>query len=114
MKTKKHTPGPWKYQCVNAGNIGSKDAVTVEANDGHIALIKRIMQENGRDTFGHVVKVRRNLLEVKANARLIAAAPDLLEAVKGCDAWLGGIPKERMPGFVAQLRAAIAKAEGAS
>ena len=114
-KTQKHTPGPWRYQCRNSGNIGSKDAVTVEADSGHIALIKRIMQENGRNTFGSVVKVRRNLQEVKANACLIAAAPDQNTILKALlEFWDNGTPIHPGAEIVDEVRAVVRKAKGAS
>ena len=111
-KTRAHTPGPWHYQCTNAGNIGSKDKVRVEAADGHVAIACRIKRTE-QNTFGNV-GVRRNLAEVKANARLIAAAPDLLEAAMEIDQkrWQDKdgniiIPIEA----VKLIRAAILKAE---
>jgi len=110
-----HTPGPWKYQCENHGDIGSRDKVTIEADNGHIALIKRITQENGRDTFGRIVKVRRNLQEVKANACLIAAAPDLLKAAEKIMAALPlDIEFKDLLDAAHKTKAAIRKARGES
>ncbi len=109
-----HTPGPWRYQVSNAGEIGAKDKVTVEGPGGHIALVKRQMQENGRDTFGKPVIVRRNLLEVKANANLIASAPELLSAAKEAVITLENYKEdgdEAALGTLKMLRAVIAKAE---
>ena len=102
-----HTPGPWRYECTNAG-------VRVEATDGHIAIACRIMQNNWRNTFGKELNVHRNLQEVKANARLIAAAPELLEAARAaaghvCTAFECGEDRHACPPQ-AFLRAAIAKA----
>lgn len=86
----KHTPGPWKHE-----RVGKTGNVYVRCSDG--------FQPN--DLF-------RSDEERLANARLIAAAPDLLEAAKHlscCD-----FPDEvdfRCDGCNA-ARAAIAKAEG--
>ncbi len=104
-KTTTHTPGPWTYSVTNEGNIGSKDKVRVEGPDGHIAIACRIMKSE-RNTFGPV-GVHRNLPEVKANARLIAAAPELLAALTALVLY----QSEKSPAFI-QAQAAIAKAEG--
>lgn len=115
MKTKtQHTPGPWKYEVTNDGNIGSKDKVRVEASDGHIAIACRSKRIE-RNTFGPV-SVPRGLPEVKANAILIAAAPELLEAAKIIQGRYdsGESLTESLLPYLAsgRLRGAIAKAEG--
>jgi len=114
-----HTPGPWTSEVTNAGEIGSKDKVRVEAADGHIAIICRIQQNNARNTFGKELNVHRNLQEVKANARLIAAAPDLLSLLDTIAGELGawrcsGDPRPATWADVRirRIHAAIAKAKG--
>ena len=94
----KHTPGPWLARCPY-----------ISAGIWEIALMT---QPDHKDL--HQVK------EWAANARLIAAAPDLLEAIQllaGCIV-MGGDPYEGLgpskPGTspIAKARAAIAKAKG--
>lgn len=90
MSEQKHTPGPWAYR------IGQHHTDFILSN-------------------GSVIEVEWRIAE--ANARLIAAAPDLLEALRdlveatsGGDMGMGTaifFPRE----FDA-ARAAIAKAEG--
>lgn len=90
----KHTPGPWRY----LGRVSISDGVdwpTVECG------FKRFIQPEGRDQD-----------ECEANAHLIAAAPDLLEAAKiqqqcgkplqvnmydedGCEGWIWSHPDGR-------------------
>ena len=53
---------------------------------------------------------RRDFDEVIANARLIAAAPELLEACKKAEGWLSGWASAEP--YIDVLRAAIAKATG--
>lgn len=48
--------------------------------------------------------------EVEANARLIAAAPELYEALEGANGWLEGAPAEVQH----RIDAALAKARGGS
>jgi len=62
MTQGKHTPGPWK--------VDSGEALKVRNNSGSIATI---MQTH--------LTGRRSNDETMANARLIAAAPDMLEAL---------------------------------
>lgn len=107
MSEKKHTPGPWEI----------KDGRYIDSPSGWIADVLsypayRAATDNDSE-------------EQKANARLIAAAPDLLEALKACElamdtAALHGLPQELPPTYRDSwadahiaARAAIAKAESA-
>ena len=87
----KHTPGPWNYDrsgyslYVNSG----RELVTALSMDG------------------------KRLETSEANARLIAAAPDLLEALKSVIAWLDASDESAFSDSqLALARAAIAKATG--
>jgi hypothetical protein len=104
-----HTPGPWTVDnCgrdVRAGGVGGL----------FVARIYAVPQEDNPSGYGD---------EQFANARLIAAAPDMLQALKAIRKWLmdGDTPAELLkPGefwndaFVKANNAAIAaiaKAEG--
>lgn len=100
MSEGKHTPRPW--------TVLSDEAVTVrDAKDGSVATIGWLT--------GRGVGPRRSSAEVHANARLIAAAPDLYEALKfllahckGMDRFEGNPINQAM----ADARAALAKAQG--
>lgn len=92
----KHTPGPWKVidRALNGG-----EGVSIEAENG----------------YTEVCKVNKSYHSRTANARLIAAAPELLEALKEAENWLAEYedgPDSGLQGLLAQARAAIAKAEG--
>jgi hypothetical protein len=94
----KHTRGPWHVRDFD-GSIGSIDA----AGDMPVA---QAMQTRP-------IRIEPNQDERRANARLIAAAPDLLEACKVASALLKGLPRSLGYDFDArQLDAAIAKATG--
>jgi hypothetical protein len=90
-ETTHHTPGPWSFHPTEGANFS-------------------IGISGGR----HVADCSRNANipteEKAANARLIAAAPDLLEAAKAAvENWNHGQPRA----FVREtLLAAIAKAQG--
>lgn len=104
-----HTPGPW--QAVKDQFGGTVGATRIDAANGHAVAYARERGPNGHDG--------------EANARLIAAAPELLEALKelarlvhqnnalqhagievSADAW------GQMYQVTNEARAAIAKAEG--
>lgn len=92
--TAKHTPGPWTPE------FGEAYRVRAQQDGGQVAIM---MNLKGR----HGLAGRRNGDEVAANARLIAAAPELLDALEliantGMDA------RQCM----LTARAAIAKATG--
>lgn len=91
----KHTPGPWE--------VRHDDAEKVEANDGEGVAVM---------SGGH-----RGTVERAANARLIAAAPELLAALRIIAEWdPAASPNE--PGGMSIMdaidiaQAAIRKAEG--
>lgn len=90
-----HTPGPWtaheetKYR---------RAEVTHNERGDPIA-----------EVFGPSADQRQ------ANARLIAAAPEMLTALRDAENWLGELdagPDTGAQALIAELRAAIAKAEG--
>jgi hypothetical protein len=91
-----HTPAPW--------------ATTRYSND--FGVYPENEQRRGQD----VALVRGDDSEAEANARLIAAAPDLLEACQWAMGFLTGVKcdnEEQRRGLFDKLSAAIAKAEGA-
>lgn len=97
-----HTPGPWKIEAPYLSEVQTEQNETV-ASCWY------------RDAEGVDIQVRGvvgcSLEESAANARLIAAAPDLLEA--GKRALRGDGYEYTLPDSVRSvLRAAIAEAEG--
>ena len=79
----KHTPGPWTYEQI------SNNAYVIDENGSAVMLYR-----NPDD-------------EMKANASLIAAAPELLEALE----WAVDNPHDDAY-WISQARAAIRKAKG--
>ena len=91
-----HTPGPWHASSTHLGA-----AFDIGAEDGSSVALVHGFLENGAKEF-------------RANARLIAAAPDLLKAAK---ALLARWPTDQHEGSPLKdeadaLRAAVLKAEG--
>ena len=90
METK-HTPGPW--YAVDGNKHRDFNQIAIRASG--------LRRKTGGDvSVCHVERFN------EANARLIAAAPELLQALKAC--WDLGIDEHLVP----MVRAAIAKAEG--
>lgn len=86
MSETKHTPGPW-----------------------HTAGDQGVQIRSQRDQIAKVWTMRGN--EWKANARLIAAAPDLLEALRAVDVLFGHLARDSTQRiWLDNARAAIAKA----
>jgi len=97
--THTHTSGPWQYVTGE-----DWDGATVQTQGGRI-----IACCDGCDIPGATKEPTTD--EAKANARLIAAAPEMLEALRElcADTYLADpINADRM----SKARAAIAKAEG--
>lgn len=105
----KHTPGPWVVE--NGLQVWKSGHNTVESP--RICTFKNAALPVEQISY----------VEMEANARLIAAAPDLLEALKEIEKWYDAIEnrpslcglghekygKEELPKII---RAAIAKAMG--
>lgn len=73
-----HTPGPWWADDSRYGTI------YIEAN---AVIDKRLLQE-----ICAVGPTESGREQQEANARLIAAAPDLLSAAEHAEAWIGDMP----------------------
>jgi hypothetical protein len=96
----KHTPGPWKYNSKLSGS---------ENHRGFYITANRGM------TIGELHPLDPDGDEGKANARLISAAPDLLESLKAilaCDGSRGIYDATKHIKEIQLAEIAIKKAEG--
>src|ERR1700728_954572 len=103
---KKHTKEPWEAHGTKTFGLSEIIAPNAEFHEGYlVASVNHMFFENGS-------KMKRLPREqVEANARLIAAAPDLLEACHKARALLAGsIAEEDQLIVEAALREAIRKA----
>lgn len=100
MKTT-HTPGPWHVIDHALPGINYEDRMIVDDCGNRIALVRG---------DGVAASIR------EANARIIAAAPDLLEACEAAlcvhDVFSTATTPRLLPEVADILRAAIAKAKG--
>jgi len=95
-QTALHTPGDW---------------VATSYEDGKIWLVEVCDIDDGEGTASTVASIEHEGEEGEANARLIAAAPDLLAALKEMSMhWPAQPPKSPAFGAYARACAAIAKA----
>lgn len=123
MSETKHTPGPWsvcgkgKCSCmtimcadypvakVTCGNWGD-DYPTVQLEGG--LLERKAVAVMEQITYGEVFKET-----AEANCHLIAAAPEMLAALKNCERTLQGKAQDpRDATLMGVLKYVIAKAEG--
>jgi hypothetical protein len=91
-----HMPGPWTYQVLNRDDRTSFMVSIVEGDPAKWQTIAECSFDAPR-----------------ANAGLIAAAPDLLAALERIDEHVTAFPKQELEAAcVNTVRAAIAKARG--
>lgn len=95
--TAKHTPGPWTPE------FGEAYRVRAQQDGGQVAIMMNLKGQHG-------LAGRRNGDEVAANARLIAAAPELLDALQAIIN--DGLHCDVVPHLHTKARAAIARATG--
>lgn len=107
-KARAISPGPWSYEDTHDASCGR--ACTPEGCfENHRSGLYRI---EGPDWYDYDV-VYPDVVCNEADARLIAAAPDLLAALKELlDQAVDDVDDRRLSPAVEQARAAIAKAEG--
>lgn len=96
-----HTPGPWRERAPNIDGEVDEHYREITAGVGHFP------DERGESGF------KLTSFISPADARLIAAAPDLLEALKDAANELWSVPAASTM-VLNKVRAAIAKAEGRS
>lgn len=94
-----HTPGAWEVRHNKNGTLG----IEAKEPDGTYCQPAKINGDPDDEFYGPATR---------ANARLIAAAPDLLEACRDLLMWMpcGEVPVEQAAAMQA-AEAAIAKAE---
>ena len=105
----KHTPAPWRVSN-ESPRIIKKDYRAIGSDAGFL-----IASTMGHDNSGFYASEQ----EADANARLIAAAPELYEsladALADYDNWVSdedNYPHEHLVAWAEKARAAIAKAKG--
>ena len=135
MSNTKHTPGPWRlthttpswgrshqyviwaempYQILQSGVGKSTPIGSIDMNDsyGHVWQFPT-------DAEGEMIKdesFNRSELPAEANAKLIAAAPELLEALKECEEYFDDVADvdydetEALPNKEMQLLVIVRKA----
>lgn len=125
-KVASHTPGPWaqhpytsttKGHCEATGHRPAFDYrdIVIGSGDTIVATVQSHTMPYPQCGYPGVSDEG----ELEANARLIAAAPELLATMKSCDEAFADWQVGQIPGrpddilaLVTRLRAAIAKAEG--
>lgn len=100
MSGVKHTPGRWTAHKTIEAHDGMPECWQIDAEHDAVCTTQFCYAPN-----------------TEANARLIASAPDLLEAAKNFIRWAeepadGSVGMAREQGWLEQARAAIARARG--
>lgn len=100
----KHTPGPWE---------AFRRSKRLHPNQWIIATLPTAHEQSLCTEEGDVAEGEDIFVActTEANARLIAAAPELLDASKWALEFLKGFPG-KLPPWGEALKAAVAKAEG--
>lgn len=112
MMTSKHTPGPWMI------DVGTRNQQFIRASRANgMRFIARMHPMGSRPAYHDGDETEEPTEEAKANARLIAAAPEMLEAleliVSAQDTGIIADPAGWTKAFDA-ASAAIAKANGSA
>ena len=99
-----HTPGPWRVCQMEVTNRGKMWGINGDEGTSGLSGDARLAE----------------VFSIEANAKLVAAAPELLAALKECVPWLESMPlatgdqllRDKAARDLYNAQAAIAKAEG--
>jgi hypothetical protein len=117
MSAAKHTPGPWDTDTTQCGSPLACTSIAVRGPDGFpLADVTLFWPRGCFEPYPEKNELDEG--EAQANARLIAAAPELLEALKlavqamraPMDEWKGEVERRALD----TANAAIAKATGSA
>lgn len=97
-----HTFGPWVAEC-DPSHFDTLSTVVAGAKRKSKGIERQMIVQVGGWA---------NWREQEANTRLIASAPELLEACMQAEAAIAGLDFDGCPEALAVIRAAIAKAQG--
>lgn len=119
QSTAQHTPGPWRISgsCFVKQSPDKKyfHELIVETHDAPSNRRPSIATVNARAYVDTPKQALRPDKEAEANARLIAAAPELLEELEQLVGFLDRYPHQLsvdISGYLDSSRAAIAKVKG--
>lgn len=110
MATTKHTPGPWSQGRTLRTN--QTQQWTPEQWQVNQAIERRLVFYRFTSADEGRSRILVAQCDREEDAHLIAAAPELLEALKGLVAWADDLRREDPAEDLRKARAAIAKAEG--
>jgi hypothetical protein len=102
----KHTPGPWAYELEYGPNITEPPRITTVARCANFVIGLPSDYPGGNYRDGDPSG------DEEADARLIAAAPDLLEALEDCLRVVEFLASDSCPTTIQNATAALAKATG--
>lgn len=119
-----HTPGPWfphgfTYPEGVAGDVFAKDSGNVLACTPICRVVEPVSKMDGDvrrppiDALSAIARKEAARPIIEANARLIAASPDLLAACQAAEDFLASVDSDEALSIYDQLHAAIARATGA-
>jgi hypothetical protein len=102
MKQGAHTPGPWRLNDPHAGR-NHVLCETYHSIDGGIGFLPDDPAEQGFGVTGYMTL---------ADARLMAAAPEMFKTLSDLDGWLANTGHDKDHPWRVSIRAAIEKATG--
>lgn len=111
MAKEAHTPGPWKIDGATVFALDERGHVnrfSARVQGGYVSYLRSLPRSKAERTSD---------AELEANARLIAAAPELLDALEGLAGEVGKMTADRqkhrlMLGRLCEAKLVIAKARG--
>lgn len=111
MSAGQHTPGPWEFR------VYSNGCTIVSKHDRPGSSVRDALKGVSVIVEARIDDDQRNAREASPDARLIAAAPELLEALRWAMRYMEAANPTHTPAYRKhheEARAAIAKATGAA